>query len=117
MEKLEWNSFTKKIHIYASLEKLYYLWGSTEGITSWFLRHATYKTKEGQTRAPSEFIQKGDMYTWQWYNWDGKEEGKVLEANGTDYIEVSFESSKVSIRLEEKKQGSTCNTYAIRNSY
>ncbi|WP_109298803.1 SRPBCC domain-containing protein [Aquimarina sp. AU474] len=101
MEKLQWNSFTKKIYILESTEKLYDLWATTEGITSWFLKHASYKNN-GNIRKPSERIQKGDTYTWQWHNWDGKEEGIVLEANGKDYIEISFESSKVSILLEKK---------------
>ncbi len=102
MGQLEWNSFTKKIYIHTSLEKLYHLWSTTEGITSWFLRHAEYKNPEGQIRKPSEQIQKGDTYTWQWHNWDGKEEGSILKANGKDYLEISFGSSKVSVQLEEK---------------
>ncbi len=102
MEKLQWNSFTKKIYIHTSIEKLYDLWATTNGITSWFLKEAEYKSQEGTTRKPSEYIQKGDTYTWQWHNWDGKEEGKVLEANGKDHIEISFDSSKVSVSLEKK---------------
>ncbi len=101
MEKLQWNSFTKKIYIHESVEKLYNLWATTEGITSWFLKYAEYKSGE-KTRESLEQIQKGDTYTWKWHNWDGKEEGNVLEANGKDYIEISFESSKVSVRLEKK---------------
>ncbi len=102
MEKLHWNSFTKKIYIHESIEKLYNLWATTEGITSWFLKSAKYRTPDGTVRKPSEPIQKGDTYTWRWHNWDGKEEGYVLEANGKDYIEISFESSKVSIQLKER---------------
>ncbi len=101
MEKLEWSSFTKKIYIHASAEKLYDLWATTEGITSWFLKYASYKTSSGNSRKSKEHIQKGDNYVWQWYNWDGKEEGQVLEANGKDYLEITFETSKVSIQLEE----------------
>ncbi len=102
MEKLEWNSFTKKIYINTSVEKLYNLWATQKGITSWFLKHAEYKSPSGQHRKPLEHIQKGDTYTWEWHNWDGKEEGKVLEANGKDYVEITFETSKVSVLLEKK---------------
>jgi hypothetical protein len=42
------------------------------------------------------------LYTWYWHNWDGKEEGKILEANGVDFIEFYFSNSKVSVQLEEK---------------
>ncbi len=101
MEKLEWNSFTKKIYIHTTIERLYDLWATEKGITSWFLKKARYKNMEGQTRAPLEHIEKGDTYTWQWHNWDGKEEGKVLEANGKNYLEITFETSKLSILLEK----------------
>jgi uncharacterized protein YndB with AHSA1/START domain len=102
MEKLQWNSFTKKIYIHKSIEELYDLWATPKGITSWFLKQAEYNTIDGQIRKPSEHIQKGDTYTWQWHNWDGKEKGEVLEANRKDYIEISFSNSKVSVRLEKK---------------
>ncbi len=102
MEKLQWDLFTKKIYIHSPIQKLYDLWATTAGITSWFLKNAEYKSLEGVIRKPSEYIQKGDTYVWQWYNWDGKEEGEVISANGKDYIEISFESSKVSIKLEQK---------------
>ncbi|WP_106794390.1 SRPBCC domain-containing protein [Aquimarina sp. Aq78] len=102
MEKLQWNSFTKKIYIHKPIEELYDLWATPKGITSWFLKQAKYNTTDGQIREPSEHIQKGDTYTWQWHNWDEKEKGEVLEANGDDYIEISFSNSKVSVKLEKK---------------
>ncbi len=103
MQKLEWNSFIKKIYIKTTSRTLYHLWATEEGITSWFLRKATYQNPDGKIRNPTELIQKGDTYTWQWHNWDGSESGKVLEANDRNYIEISFESSKVSVELEERE--------------
>ncbi|WP_299245523.1 SRPBCC domain-containing protein [uncultured Aquimarina sp.] len=102
MKKLQWNSFTKKIYIRTSAKKLYDLWATTEGITSWFLRDAEYISLAGEKRSPSELFQKGDSYVWYWYNWDDKEEGEILEANGQDYIELLFGGCKVSVLLEEK---------------
>ncbi|MCK8522074.1 SRPBCC domain-containing protein [Aquimarina sp. D1M17] len=102
MNNLEWNSFTKKIYIHASVEELYPLWATSQGITSWFLKHAEYRDKHQKIRLPDEHIQENDTYLWQWHNWDGKEEGKVIIANGKDHIEISFESSKVSIQLSPK---------------
>ncbi|MDH7444372.1 SRPBCC family protein [Aquimarina sp. 2201CG14-23] len=103
MEKLQWNSFTKKIYIHTSSEKLYNLWATQQGITSWFLKEADYVYATDKKRKNNEHIQKGDVYTWQWHNWDEKEKGKVLEANGRDYIEMEFGGCKVSIKLEEKQ--------------
>ncbi|MFS4494683.1 SRPBCC family protein [Maribacter sp. 2308TA10-17] len=103
MEKLSFDSFTKKIYIKSSLEKIYWCWATTEGISSWFLRKAEYKDKNGQLRGLEAQVQAGDAYTWEWHNWDGQEKGKVLEANGTNFIEILFANpSKVSICLEDK---------------
>ncbi|NHF57778.1 SRPBCC domain-containing protein [Flavobacteriaceae bacterium TP-CH-4] len=103
MHKLSFDSFTKKIYIKASMKKLYWCWGTSEGITSWFLSDARYSTGKGIIRTPREYIQKGDLYTWRWHNWDDEEKGKVLQANGIDFIEFSFaEVTKVSVTLEDK---------------
>ena len=101
MNALSFDSFTKKIYIKTSQEKMYWCWGSSEGITSWFLDTAVYVDVDGNTRPSDEPIQPGDTYTWKWHNWDVEEEGKVLQANGTDFIEISFaEVSKVSVHIE-----------------
>jgi len=102
MKKLQWNSFSKKIYIHTTVERLYDLWATAAGISSWFLQSAEYKTQTGLIRNATTPIQKGDSYTWRWHNWEGKEEGTVLEANGKNYLEISFESSKVSIELQPK---------------
>jgi len=103
MGKLTFDSFTKKIYIKASVEKLYGLWATKEGIESWFLRNAEFVSAEGNTKKATELVEAGDRYIWKWHNWDGQEAGKVLQANGSDYIEFSFaEFSKVSITLEDK---------------
>lgn len=103
METLNFHSFTKKIYIKAPLEKLYWCWSTAEGITSWFLKEAIYLKIDGKTRASNESVEIGDNYTWHWYNWDGKEEGQILQANGTDEIEFTFAGkSVVRIKLEEE---------------
>ncbi len=102
MDQLSFDSFTKKIHIKAPLEKLYWCWGTAEGITSWFLRKALYTTS-GKARNPQEHVQAGDRYTWAWHNWDEEETGAILQANGSDFLEFSFAGvSKVSVALEDK---------------
>jgi uncharacterized protein YndB with AHSA1/START domain len=103
MKELQWHSFEKKIYIDASLEHIYLLWATQSGITSWFLRDAKYMTKDHIERPKDALIQKGDTYKWNWHNWDGEGTGEILEANGTDFLVFSFEGSKVSIKLEEKK--------------
>lgn len=103
MKKLSFDSFTKKIYIKAPLDKLYWCWGTTDGIASWFLRNAEYTSTEDRKRVPGELVQPGDKYIWMWHNWDGEEKGKVLEANGTDTISYSFAGDcKVTVTLKDK---------------
>jgi len=58
--------------------------------------------KNGRLREPGELCEAGDSYTWQWHNWDEMANGEVLHANGKDFLEISFESCKVSIHIEDK---------------
>lgn len=103
MEKLNFDSFTKKIYIKAPLSKLYWCWATAEGISSWFLSNAKYMSKSGKSRGSKANIQVDDSYIWEWHNWDGQEEGSILQANGTDLIEFSFAGvSKVAVTLEDK---------------
>lgn len=100
------DQFTKKIHIKASLEKLYSYWSTSDGITKWFLSDADYTSSNGTARNPNEEIQPGDHYVWKWHNWNGKEEGTMLHANGIDFIEFTFgnDACKVSVQLEEAEE-------------
>lgn len=103
MNALSFDSFIKKIYIKASLEKLYWCWATSEGLSSWFLSNAEFKDAKGHPRKSTEQIQKGDSYIWEWHNWNGQEKGTILQANGKDHIEILFaEPSKVSITLEDK---------------
>ena len=104
MEKLSFDTFTKKINIKASMDKLYWCWASEEGICSWFLSSAKYLSPSGNTRDPKETIRGGDTYIWEWYNWSGKESGTILKANGKDSLEFSFadDSCKVLVSMEKK---------------
>ncbi|MFP2995920.1 SRPBCC domain-containing protein [Spongiivirga sp. MCCC 1A20706] len=103
MKTLSFDSFTKKIYIKTSIEKLYWCWGTADGIASWFLRNAEYISPEGAKRVPGEGIQAGDTYTWMWHNWDIAEKGKVLAANGKDTIALSFAGDcRVEVMMHQK---------------
>ncbi len=105
MKKLAWNSFTKKIHIKADIKKLYWSWATEEGICSWFLRNAQYK-RNGKNIASQEFVKAGDTYTWMWHNWDGKEDGNILEVKENEFIKFSFAGTcEVLVTLEQKDNG------------
>ncbi|WP_425236428.1 SRPBCC family protein [Ulvibacterium sp.] len=106
MEKLSFDSFTKKIYINTTKEKLYWCWATPEGICSWFLRKAQYFSPEGERRNEKDSMQIGDSYIWEWHNWDDQEKGQVIRNNGMDFLEISFTDSKVSVQIES--QGNAC---------
>ncbi len=101
MTELSFDQFTKKIYIKASLEKLYWCWATEEGLTSWFLREATFH--RGNTKIEyGAYANEGDTFIWKWHNWDGQEDGKVVQANGKDFIQYTFADGLVDIHLEQK---------------
>lgn len=104
MESLGFDAFTKKIYINTPKEKIYWCWGTADGICSWFLSSASYKTEKGVHRSVNSLIEAGDTYTWKWHNWDGEETGQILMANGTDKIKFSFAGQcEVSVSLKEEE--------------
>lgn len=103
MSTLSFDQFTKKIYIKTTIEKLFWCWGTAEGIESWFLSKAIYTSPENHVRNVSEYVQVNDNYVWEWHNWDGQEKGSILQTNNLNFIEFSFaESCKVSVRLAQK---------------
>ena len=101
MEK--WNSFERKIYIKTSIEKLYNLWATTSGIKEWFLKDAKYE-RGGIILLEEKKIEADDVYTWQWHNWEGSEEGKVISANGKDFIQFTFAKSILDVKLIKKNK-------------
>ncbi len=87
-----WSTFTTRIPVNASVEKLYWCWATRVGMEYWFLRLSEYKKPGGSLRADDEPAQKGDGYKWRWYGWSDEttEEGIVLDCNGKDFFKFSF---------------------------
>ena len=103
MDKLSFDTFTKKIYINAPIDKIYRCWATSSGICSWFLKSALYTDAKGTARKPEVYFATGDEYIWEWHNWDGREKGKILAADGRSFIAFSFaEVCKVSVKLEDK---------------
>lgn len=86
----DWNSFTRKKKINASMAAIYNAWTSQKDIETWFLKTAKFKAPDGTVRMPDEDIQAGDAWEWTWFGWDGKDQGKVLEVNGKNLIKFTF---------------------------
>ena len=92
MSKYDWSKFVLRIPVRAPAVSIYRAWSTSEGIESWFLRSAEYRSGSDIIRHKNELIQKGDRYTWLWHGYDDDvvEINDVLEANDRDMISFVF---------------------------
>ena len=103
MKSLSFSSFTKKIFIHADLTRLYKLWTTSEGLCSWFLSRADFERNSAIINKDTP-IAKGDTYTWYWHNWDGNEQGEVLDVAPNSYVKYTFAGGNdLLITFEEKE--------------
>lgn len=92
MPDYNWTSFTLRIPVNTSPEKLYCCWATREGMEYWFLRLCEYKNRKGMLMLPGEQVETGDSYRWLWHGWPDEtvEQGTILESNGTDLFRFGF---------------------------
>lgn len=92
MNSFNWTTFTVRIPVNATAEKLYGCWATREGMEYWFLRQCEYKDENGTIKEAAQLAQTGDSYTWRWHGWpdDTVEQGTILECNGNNFFKFSF---------------------------
>lgn len=92
MIAFDWSRFTVAINIKAPASELYRAWTTRKGIESWFLRLSEFRHADGSILKQEEEVVSGDTYKWLWHGWPDETEefGKVLEANGSDFLSFSF---------------------------
>jgi uncharacterized protein YndB with AHSA1/START domain len=111
MSGFNWTKFTKRITINAPADQIYRSWSTQDGLESWFLRLAEFKTPAGDLRQHSEPVQKNDHYKWLWFGYDDAmtEENDVLEMNGKDLFKFSFSGGCiVTVTAIEEKGETIC---------
>jgi len=102
MITVNWTSFKKKIYINGTLDKIYDLWATPKGITSWFLQEADYHRIDTKINI-NDTIKAGDTFEWKWHNWDGTETGEIVEVSKNSLISFTFAEGLVSVSLEQEK--------------
>ena len=90
METIDWTRFTRRAAVKAPMNVIYDAWTKASEIEKWFLKTAEYTSTNKEKRPADENFQKGDSYIWTWFNYDGKEENNIIEANGKDFISFGF---------------------------
>ena len=106
-----WRQFVKRITIQSSAQNIYRAWTTQEGIESWFLRLAEFRTGDGVLRKRNEPIEKGDRYKWLWFGYDDSvaEEKEILSANGKDELEFYFSGGCiVNIKIIKEENETIC---------
>jgi uncharacterized protein YndB with AHSA1/START domain len=106
----DWTTFTRSITIRSSREILYNSFATRAGMEAWFLRSCDYKNSKGISMAAHEQAEAGNTYRWLWFGYgdDSDENGKILQANGSDLFEFSFNANgkndmKVKVLLSEQE--------------
>lgn len=92
MGNYNWREFVKRITIRAEPAVIYNAWTTQEGLESWFLRSAEFRSADGQLRKRNDAVQQGDRYKWLWFGYDDSfaEEHGILSVNGKDRFEFIF---------------------------
>src|SRR4030095_7936189 len=92
MQNYDWSKFTVRIPVRANEAIIYDAWATPAGLEKWFLRKADFLTSSKEARNKKDYIQKDDTYEWRWFGHGDEtvERGKVLEANGKDFVKFIF---------------------------
>ena len=96
-------SFRHSIYLSKSVDEVYKLIGTGNGLTKWFIGKSVYE-HGGVIRKDDEYVQTGDKFKWNWLEKDLSITGKVPEAEVNSKFSFTFGSSFiVTITVQEDK--------------
>lgn len=97
MEDARWTRFKLCGDYHVDMRSLYMAWSTPAGLEKWFLRKADFFTVPQRLRDDHEQIAKEDTYNWyrHGYHNDVVQHGRILEANGQDFIKFSFTGDSI----------------------
>ncbi|MFI5185610.1 MAG: SRPBCC domain-containing protein [Chitinophagales bacterium] len=109
MTTYNWKQFIKRITVHAEPQTIFNSWATQDGLETWFLRLAEFKTPAGMPRQRKELIQKGDRYKWLWFGYDDTfaEEGEILFSNDKNELQFSFSGGCIVKMTIKKEAGET----------
>ena len=109
MTSYNWKQFKKRITIHAASLAIFKAWTTRQGLESWFLRSAIFKTAGNVQRGKEEPIQKGDHYKWLWFGYEDMtvEESEILFSNGKDELQFGFSGGCIVKVIVKEEAGET----------
>lgn len=104
MKNFDWTQFSKRVFINADVPAVYAAWTKSSELEKWFLSKAIFHSKEGKEVSPFDQVQSEGSYQWNWFAQNHSEDGRVVQANGKDFLEFTFAGNcKVQVRLTKVK--------------
>ncbi|WP_316814140.1 SRPBCC domain-containing protein [Pedobacter heparinus] len=91
MKNFDWTRYTKKIAIKAPLHSIYAAWTTAEELERWFLEEVKFYDRDGNLTGKQVPAENDFTYKWRWHLYDDIMKGKILEANGKDFFQFTFE--------------------------
>ncbi|WP_027420762.1 SRPBCC family protein [Crocinitomix catalasitica] len=90
MKNFDWTKFSKRIYLKSDLKTVYNVWTKSAELEKWFLSKAVFLTNDRKEILPTENVDAGCIYRWNWFAQNAFEEGKIIKANGTDSLTFTF---------------------------
>jgi len=85
------------------MQDVYNAWSKASELERWFLKKASHSNQEKKPIPQNEPLQTGYFYSWSWFLSEPVENGKVLQANGTNHFQFTFAGDCiVDVKLSEK---------------
>lgn len=104
MSTYDWSRFKRSVFINAPADKVFEAWITPSQIATWFLLRADFTDSHGNRRDPDSNIEEGDTYEWQWWNYDGVENGTILKLDKEKrHLELSFASDQCTVIVDVEK--------------
>lgn len=104
----DWSQFTMRIHINRPTNEVYNAWAIPKNLKQWFLEEANFTQASGEAHPEGEPVGKKCYYQWKWHNWNGKEEGEIIAANGEDQLSFTFgKGGTVHVQIKTNAKGKT----------
>lgn len=104
MKNFDWTRYTKKIAVKAPIHQIYAAWTTAEELEKWFLEQVRFYDQDSSLASRQTLAEKGVAYKWKWHLYDDIMKGKILEANGKDFLRFTFEGdSDVEVKLTTER--------------
>ncbi len=101
----DWGSFKLRLPVKADTASIYQAWTTQDNLENWFLRKSEFTKQDGNKRAKNSAVEVNDTYEWMWHGYgdDVIEKGKIMQANGKDFLQFSFgKAGNVSVMIKEE---------------